>query len=93
MSEDDRRNQSRELAEERHSKGSQEAERKPVEYSFATQEELDAFLKGVEEASGWLEHDIIDDGDLRCPTCYVELELFKGSFHCFHCDYTHKEEE
>lgn len=26
------------------------------EYEFNTQEELDAFLYGVEEASGWLDH-------------------------------------
>jgi len=28
-------------------------------YTFSTSDELDAFLKGVDEASGWLEYEIV----------------------------------
>lgn len=34
---------------------------KPKEFTFATKAELDAFMEGVEETSGWLEHTVIDD--------------------------------
>lgn len=29
----------------------------PVEYAFATMEELRAFLRGVDQAIGWLDYD------------------------------------
>lgn len=34
---------------------------KPSHYDFGSQEELDAFLKGVDEATGFLECDIRDE--------------------------------
>ena len=33
----------------------------PVYYEFDTPEELGAFLRGVEESSGWLDYDILED--------------------------------
>lgn len=37
-------------------------------YKFSTAEELNAFLKGVDAAIGWLEAFQIDPGD-ECPIC------------------------
>jgi hypothetical protein len=37
--------------------------RRPQTYQFDTEIELNAFIKGVEEASGWLEYEIIDEDD------------------------------
>lgn len=31
-------------------------------YSFPTRDELNAFIKGVEEASGWLNHSFEEEG-------------------------------
>lgn len=43
-------------------------------YKFSTAEELNAFLKGVDVAIGWLEAFQIDPGD-ECPICnYVHTE-------------------
>lgn len=36
-------------------------EGKPKEYRFRTASELTAFLKGVEEAAGWLEYTVVED--------------------------------
>lgn len=33
----------------------------PVDYSFATKEELAAFVTGVDEASGWMEYEIVSE--------------------------------
>lgn len=33
----------------------------PSEYSFNTQAEKDAFLMGVDEASGWFDYEIVED--------------------------------
>ncbi len=37
--------------------GSEKQERK--KYTFATAAELDAFMKGVDEADGWLKYDVV----------------------------------
>ena len=39
-----------------------EAQAKPCSYSFATKAELEAFLLGVDESSGWLEYEVVEDG-------------------------------
>lgn len=39
----------------------EEEPQEPVNYSFHTKEELDAFMTGVVEACGWPEFKIIDD--------------------------------
>lgn len=36
-------------------------ENDPCTYSFKTEAELNAFLKGVDEASGWLEYEIVEE--------------------------------
>lgn len=35
----------------------------PLEYAFATMEELRAFLRGVDQAIGWLDY----DGHIQAP--------------------------
>lgn len=62
-------------------------ETKPVEYEFDTPEELEAFLKGVDEASGWLDYDIINEDDDRCPNDFAELQLGETGKYCDYCDY------
>lgn len=39
-------------------------ENKPSEYRFKTQEEMDAFLYGVEEANGWMDYHVLTEEDL-----------------------------
>ena len=39
-------------------------ERDPIEYGFDTPEELAAFLKGVDEANGWMDYDIVEGDEL-----------------------------
>jgi hypothetical protein len=34
----------------------------PVRYEFDTKDQLDAFLYGVDESSGWSEYDVREDG-------------------------------
>jgi hypothetical protein len=42
--------------------GSDISSDKPVKvYRFATQAELNAFFEGVDEASGWLDYDIVEE--------------------------------
>lgn len=36
-------------------------EDKPHTYTFSSQELLDAFMEGVEAASGWLEYEIVEN--------------------------------
>lgn len=36
-----------------------DSDNEPTEYSFATEAELDAFLHGVEEGSGWIDYKVI----------------------------------
>lgn len=38
-----------------------EEDDKPKRYQFATRELLNAFMEGVEETSGWLEHEVLED--------------------------------
>lgn len=47
--------------------GSEEArkENEPIEYEFDTELELLAFLHGVDEASGWLDYEIIDEAGME----------------------------
>jgi hypothetical protein len=33
----------------------------PSEYSFKTQTEADAFLRGVDESNGWFSYEVVDD--------------------------------
>lgn len=33
----------------------------PFEYEFKTEAERDAFLYGVEESSGWMDYEIVED--------------------------------
>lgn len=35
----------------------------PFTYEFSTQAALDAFLYGVDEASGWMDYRIVEPGD------------------------------
>jgi hypothetical protein len=37
-----------------------------ITYSFYTVDELNAFLEGVSEGAGWLDHEMCDKG---CETC------------------------
>lgn len=36
-------------------------DRNITEHSFKTREELNAFMEGVEEAVGWMGHEILED--------------------------------
>lgn len=36
-------------------------EKQPCTYSFKTEEELTAFLDGVEEACGWMDYEVVDE--------------------------------
>jgi hypothetical protein len=40
-----------------------EPDQEPITYEFVTKSELDAFLEGVDAAVGWLDHEIISQGD------------------------------
>ena len=41
-------------------------------YEFNSQEELEAFLLGVEESSGYMEYNIVDDPDLVVDQQWIE---------------------
>jgi hypothetical protein len=54
--------------------------REPVEYEFATNEELNAFLLGVDEAAGWLDYTQIDPNpDGSWPSVEGIDEMGSGS--------------
>ena len=38
-------------------------------YTFETEAELVAFTLGVDQASGWMDYEQIDEGD-ECPVCH-----------------------
>lgn len=40
-----------------------EEDDKPMTYTFASQELLDAFMEGVDAASGWLDYEVVGDTD------------------------------
>lgn len=41
----------------------------PVTYQFATEAEVNAFLKGVDEANGWMDWHQLDPGESYCFEC------------------------
>ena len=40
-----------------------EPDQKPVNYYFDTEEEVVAFLRGIDEMDGWMDYEIIEDGE------------------------------
>lgn len=43
--------------------GTETSEQEPTEYSFNTKAELHAFIEGMEAAVGWMEYEILEDGE------------------------------
>jgi hypothetical protein len=43
--------------------GSESSGQEPSEYSFNTEAELLAFIDGMEAAVGWMEYEILEDGE------------------------------
>lgn len=37
-----------------------EPDQKPYVYEFKTPRDMDMFMRGVEEASGWLKHEVVE---------------------------------
>lgn len=49
------------------------------EYTFETAAELAAFLKGIEECSGWDGHEVCgEDQNLGCDVCAAKKEFKEG---------------
>ena len=67
---------------------SPEADQDPVTYTFGSQAELDAFLKGIEEMDGWAGWHVIEEGTVWCRDCR-EVMLADANGNCASC---HEEE-
>tara|TARA_R100001015_G_C4633328_1_gene198126 strand:- start:288 stop:455 length:168 start_codon:yes stop_codon:yes gene_type:complete len=39
-------------------------DKNPSKYSFKTQAEADAFMRGVEESNGWLDYEVEDEEEV-----------------------------